>query len=86
MTCTNPEYCAKVMQTYFGEFSTIISDDKRNSVCNDFSTIFLESYCLSDNDISLHPAKFERNYAALHDSSSEISWHSVIGQAKFHGT
>ena len=64
------------------QVSRIFGDNKRNYVWSDFSMIFLESYCLSDNDISLHSAKFERNYVALHDSSSEISWHSMTVRAK----
>ena len=72
------QYCANVIR----QISRIFNDNKQNYVWSDFSTIFLQSYCFSDNDISLHTVivrvklcgtlrKFEGNFIALCDSSSE---------------
>ena len=45
-----------------------------------------ESYCLSDWMIfHCNMRKFEWNCTAFCDSLSEISWHSAIVWAKFHG-
>jgi len=78
LPCWVIQYCAKVMQTKFDE-------NKRTFVWSDISTIFRETYCLCDDDISPHAAIFrakfhgtwqlcQRNFVALSDMSSELSF------------
>ena len=63
----------------------IFDKNDRTFVWSDISTIFRETYCLSDDDISLHTAIFrakfrgtwqlcQRNFVALSDISSELSF------------
>ena len=66
----------------------IFDENKRTFVWSGISTIFRETYCLHDDDISLHAAMFrakfrgtwqlcQRNFMALSGISSELSF--VVG-------
>ena len=66
------------------QITQIFDENKRTFIWSDISTIFRETYCLRDDDISLHAgifqAKFrgtwqlcQRNFVALSDISSELS-------------
>jgi len=67
------------------QITQIFDENKRTFIWSDISTIFRETYCLRDDDISLHAgifqAKFrgtwqlcQRNFVALNDISSELSF------------